>query len=37
MPGSSAYEEQYVAYNFVHAPVVSSKITLTKIDMIKFK
>jgi nicotinamidase-related amidase len=37
MPGSSAYEEQYVAYNFVHAPIVSKNITLTSIDRIKFK
>jgi len=35
MPDST-YIEQYVAYNLTSAPVVSSKITLTSIDMIKF-
>ncbi len=37
--GSSAeneYIEQYVVYNFAHAPLVSSAVTLTKSDMIKF-
>lgn len=37
--GSSAeneYIEQYVVYNFAHAPLVSSMVTLTKSDMIKF-
>jgi nicotinamidase-related amidase len=37
MPGLNEYEEQYVAYNLVHAPIVSSKISLTSVDMIKFK
>lgn len=37
MPASNAYTEQYVAYNFTSAPVVSSKITLTSIDMISFQ
>lgn len=34
--GQVAYDEQAVAYILTHAPVISSKITLTTIDMIKF-
>jgi nicotinamidase-related amidase len=34
--GQIAYDEQAVAYILTHAPVVSAKITLTSIDMIKF-
>ncbi|HTV38405.1 MAG TPA: isochorismatase family cysteine hydrolase [Xanthobacteraceae bacterium] len=37
--GSSAeneYIEQYVVYNFAHAPLISSMVTLTTSDMIKF-
>jgi nicotinamidase-related amidase len=37
--GSSAeneYIEQYVVYNFAHAPLVSAAVTLTTSDMIKF-
>jgi nicotinamidase-related amidase len=34
--GQIAYDEQAVAYILTHAPVVSPKITLTRIDMIKF-
>jgi nicotinamidase-related amidase len=37
--GSSAeneYIEQYVVYNMAHAPVLSSKVTLTTSSMIKF-
>jgi nicotinamidase-related amidase len=37
--GSSAeneYIEQYVVYNFAHAPAVSAATTLTRSDMIKF-
>jgi nicotinamidase-related amidase len=34
--GQNTYIEQYVAFNVTSAPVVSSKITLTSIDMIKF-
>jgi nicotinamidase-related amidase len=34
--GQVAYDEQAVAYILTHAPVVSPKITLTSIDMIKF-
>jgi nicotinamidase-related amidase len=37
--GSSAeneYIEQYVVYNFAHAPLVSSMVTLTSSAMIKF-
>jgi len=34
--GQIAYDEQAVAYILTHAPVISSKITLTSIDMIKF-
>jgi len=35
--GQIGYDEQAVAYILAHAPVVSSKITLTRIDMIKFQ
>lgn len=35
-PGENTYIEQYVAYNLTSAPVLSSKITLTRIDMIQF-
>jgi nicotinamidase-related amidase len=34
--GQIGYDEQAVAYILTHAPVLSPKITLTKIDMIKF-
>ena len=34
--GQNTFIEQYVAYNLTSAPVVSSKITLTRIEMIKF-
>ena len=34
--GQNTYIEQYVAYNLVNAPVIAPKITLTRIDMIKF-
>jgi nicotinamidase-related amidase len=34
--GQNTFIEQYVAYNLTSAPVVSPKITLTRIDMIKF-
>ena len=37
--GSSAeneYIEQYVVYNFAHAPAVCAAVTLTRSDMIKF-
>jgi nicotinamidase-related amidase len=34
--GQNTFIEQYVAYNLTSAPVISSKITLTRIDMIKF-
>lgn len=34
--GQNAYIEQYVAYNLTNAPIISPKITLTSIDMIKF-
>jgi nicotinamidase-related amidase len=33
---TGAYIEQYVAYDLTHAPILSPKITLTRIDMIKF-
>src|SRR5262245_24686357 len=35
--GQNTFIEQYVAYNLTSAPVVSPKITLTRIDMIKFQ
>src|SRR6266852_2346441 len=34
--GEDIYVEQYVAYNLTHAPVLSPKVTLTRIDMISF-
>ena len=34
--GQNTYIEQFVAYNVTSAPAVSPKITLTRIDMIKF-
>lgn len=34
--GQVAYDEQAVAFILTHAPVVSSKVTLTSVDMIKF-
>ena len=34
--GQVFYDEQAVAFILTHAPVISSKITLTRIDMIKF-
>jgi nicotinamidase-related amidase len=32
----NTYIEQYVTYNFTSAPIVSSKVTLTSIDKLKF-
>jgi nicotinamidase-related amidase len=34
--GESPYIEQYVAYNFLHAPVIAGNVTLTSYGMIKF-
>ncbi len=34
--GQNTYIEQYVAYNLTSAPIITPKITLTRIDMIKF-
>lgn len=34
--GQNTFIEQYVAFNLTSAPIVSPKITLTRIDMIKF-
>jgi nicotinamidase-related amidase len=34
--GQIVYDEQAVAYTLTHAPIVSPKITLTSVDMIKF-
>lgn len=36
MSSSETYAEQYVAWHMTHAPLVSTKTTLTKLDMIKF-
>jgi len=36
MSAESAFDELYVAYNFVHAPLVAAKSTLTRYGMIKF-
>ena len=34
--GQIVYDEQAVAYTLTHAPVLSPKVTLTSVDMIKF-
>jgi nicotinamidase-related amidase len=34
--GQIVYDEQAVAYTLTHAPILSPKITLTSVDMIKF-
>jgi nicotinamidase-related amidase len=34
--GQIVYDEQAVAYILTHAPILSPKVTLTRIDMIKF-
>jgi nicotinamidase-related amidase len=34
--GQILYDEQAVAYTLTHAPILSPKITLTSVDMIKF-
>jgi nicotinamidase-related amidase len=34
--GQNTFIEQYVAYNMTSAPVITPKITLTSIDLIKF-
>ncbi|HVA11670.1 MAG TPA: cysteine hydrolase [Stellaceae bacterium] len=36
MSADTPYAEQYVAWNMVNAPVVSAKVKLTAIDMLKF-
>lgn len=36
MSAETPYAEQYVAWNMVHAPVVSMHVTLTSIDRLKF-
>lgn len=36
MSAEGAYIERYVAYNFAHAPQVSTKSTLTRYSLIKF-
>jgi nicotinamidase-related amidase len=36
MSAENAYAEQYVAWNMLHAPVVSAKVKLSAIDMIRF-
>jgi nicotinamidase-related amidase len=36
MSSTDLYAEQYVAWHLTHAPGVSAKVTLTKINMIKF-
>ena len=36
MSAENTYAEQYVAWNMVHAPVVSAKVKLTAIDMVTF-
>ena len=34
--GISEYPEQYVLWDLTHAPVIPKRITLTRVDMIKF-
>jgi nicotinamidase-related amidase len=34
--GQIVYDEQAIAYTLTHAPIVSSKITLTSVDLVKF-
>jgi hypothetical protein len=34
--GQDTYIEQYVAYHLTRAPILSPKVTLTRIDMINF-
>ena len=36
MASADAYAEQYGAWHMTHAPIVSSKVTLTRTGMIKF-
>jgi nicotinamidase-related amidase len=36
MSSTELYAEQYVAWHLTHAPGVAPRVTLTKIDMIKF-
>ncbi len=36
MSAETPYAEQYVAWNMVHAPVLSTKVKLTAIDMLKY-
>ena len=36
MSAENTYIEQYVAYNFTSAPIISAKVTLTSSDKIKF-
>ena len=32
----NTYIDQYVAYNFANAPIISAKVTLTSTEMMKF-
>jgi nicotinamidase-related amidase len=36
MASVEAFAEQYVAWHMTHAPIISSKVTLTRTSMIKF-
>jgi nicotinamidase-related amidase len=36
IPSETTYAEQYTVWHLVNAPVIASKVTLTKVDMIKF-
>jgi hypothetical protein len=36
MASVEAFAEQYVAWHMTHAPIISSKVTLTRTGMIKF-
>jgi hypothetical protein len=36
LSANTLYPEQYTAWHLVNAPVVSTNVTLTKLDLIKF-
>jgi hypothetical protein len=36
MSTGSPYTEQAVVHNFVSTPIMGGKVTLTRIDMVKF-
>jgi hypothetical protein len=36
MSSADAFSEQYTAWHLANAPVISPRVTLTKIEMLKF-